>query len=150
MYSLSLSVAIRLCVYMNMITILTHSVILFFFGTAYMHTFLFQSVPIQWFYTNFVRWQMAIVVFKQLFNIHRPFRMLFPRYIHGTTQSTPVFKKNSLCKLPSWDIWTFGGKRRDPPGNRVQELRRRKILRLRRHRVFPLPRWAIFQPLGRH
>ena len=44
----------------------------------------------QRFQTNTVRWQMGIFVRKQLFNIHRPFRMLSPRYIHEFRHQQPV------------------------------------------------------------
>ena len=126
MYSLSLSVATpSVVVFLNIrqlefhrITILTRFVILIlcfetvlFSCCLWWVIFLFFvasscSVPKQRFQTNTVRWQMAIPTRRQqLFNIHRPFRMLFPRYLHGETHFKPIFESNRLRSLPKWTIW---------------------------------------------
>ena len=39
---------------------------------------------------------MASSVFNQWFNIHRPFRVLLPRYIYGTTHFKPIFESDRL------------------------------------------------------
>ena len=62
-------------------------------------TLFYCSVPKQRFQTNTVRWQMAIFVFKQLFDIHRPVRLLPPWDIHVLAQCRSIFNSHFLCVL---------------------------------------------------
>ena len=67
----------------------------------------FSSVLQQRFQADLVRWSMAILTRRwQLFNIDRPFRVLFPRYIHEFVDI------NSVWCLPKWTIWVDCSERR--------------------------------------
>lgn len=67
--------------------------------------FLFFSVLQQRFQTNVVWWPMAIVVFQQLFNIHRSTRLLPSRQFHVKPRIKSILRSKFVPTVSSWFFW---------------------------------------------